>query len=97
MKLKGLTLKALSYGDRIRSVRDWLFVLMGALVLFIGSIAWNAWFYVVVTGEKEFEAGTTTASTPSLEALPHAREVLNARAAEEARYRTFYEFVDPSP
>ena len=98
MNLKQLALKVpkISYGDRIRPVRDWLAILAASAVLLIASIAWNAWFYYGVSLGEVGEAAAPTTSAPSLDALPEARAVLETRAVEAERYRSFYEFVDPS-
>lgn len=85
----------ISYGERIRPVRDWFAILACGAVLFIASVAWNAWLFYDATRERA-ESTATTAEAPALDALPKAREVLTERAGEEARYRGVYEFVDPS-
>lgn len=86
----------IGYGDRIRPVRDWFALLAACFLLLIASIAWNAWsFYRVTTGDG-FTIEAPAPSTPALDALPEAREVLETRAAEEERYRSFYQFVDPA-
>lgn len=87
---------SLTYGDRIHPVRDWLALLSVLLVVLIASVAWNAWFFVNVTDENAFSTPGQTAPTPMLSVLPAAREVLETRAGEADRYRSFYEFVDPS-
>jgi len=97
MKFKlPFSIPSFKYGDRIHAVRDWLALLLVLLVLLIVSVAWNAWFFVNVTDESAFITPGQAAPTPVLNALPAAREVLETRAGEADRYRTFYEFVDPS-
>ncbi len=98
MNLQGLTkhIPKIGYGDRIRPVRDWFVLLAAALILLIASVAWNAWLFYRVTNGEGFTVEAPAASTPALNALPKAREVLEIRASEETRYRSFYEFVDPA-
>lgn len=99
MNLNSITAKlpSLRYGDRIHSVRDWLVLLGVLLLLLLVSVVWNTWFYSNVTDENAFSAGETSSSALVLTALPEARETLERRALEAERWRTFYEFVDPSP
>lgn len=84
------------YGRRIRPVRDWFAILSVAAVLFIASVAWNAWVFYDVTHEEAVDEQTNGTGAPGLKSLTEARAVLSARAEEAEKYKTFYEFVDPS-
>ncbi|MEK9160725.1 MAG: hypothetical protein AAB440_01665 [Patescibacteria group bacterium] len=87
---------SLKYGDRIHAVRDWLVLLSALLIFLIASTIWNTWFFVNVTDESVFVTPGQSAAAPILSVLPAAREVLENRAGEADRYRSFYQFVDPS-
>jgi len=88
--------RALGYGSRIRPMRDWLVLISLVGLVFVASIAWNAWFFLRVTSEESLSVAPSADTVPLLGSLPAAREILSERAAEEGRYRSFYEFVDPS-
>lgn len=92
--LEQKTIARISYGERVRPIRDWLLLLSAATLLFIASAAWNTWYYYqVLAGPVE-----ATASAPTLDtaAVTGARKALDMRAAEEAKYETTYQFADPS-
>jgi hypothetical protein len=88
-------LRNLSYGDRVRPVRDW-FVLLGATAMLIGlSIGWNVWLF------QNVERGGFTdpaEAAGAFDPLPieSVRAVFEERRAQEARYEDEYRFVDPS-
>ncbi len=98
MNLQGLIkhVPKIGYGNRIRPLRDWFVLLAVALILLIASVAWNAWLFFRVTSGEGAASEAPVTSTPVLDALPKAREVLEIRASEETRYRSLYEFVDPA-
>lgn len=91
----GPALKKLSYGDVIRPMRDWFVLLAVATALVGASIAWNVWML------RSVEAGGTLGGPAEAEPFDAApvqavRATFDARAQEEARYRSQYRFVDPS-
>ncbi|MEA2701796.1 MAG: hypothetical protein QOE22_505 [Candidatus Parcubacteria bacterium] len=88
-------LKGLHYGTALRPSRDWLVVLTLTFVLMLASVAWNLWTFAKVTGGEPIgtEAPQQTAGTASTDEVV---KLFEERAAEEARYRNDYRFVDPS-
>jgi hypothetical protein len=100
MKIPSFSLKSFSflkYGEQARPFRDWFILLGISFAVLCASALWNAWlFYKVLNGEslgQSNSASTTLIDSASLDA---AQKVFDARAAEEARYRSQYRFVDPS-
>lgn len=94
---KNLTKLALSpRSGKQRPLRDWFVLLLSTAILVLASGAWNAWvFYTAASGGTLGEpiALTPAPDTSSLDAV---RALFENRAAEEAKYRTEYRFVDPS-
>ncbi len=73
--------------------RDWALLLSLALVVIIASVAWNVWFFFeVLNAQPVVEAPATEEETDTVAPL---RTLFEERAAEEARYRNEYRFVDP--
>lgn len=84
-----------SYGDRPRPLRDWfILVSLGAILLGL-SVGWNAWQFVRVTEGQTIGEAVPQTIAPAAASLEGVRSVFQNRAAEEARYRTEYRFVDP--
>ena len=100
MKLPKLNLKSLaflSYGPQVRPARDWLVLISIALVLFLASAGWNAWlFYRVIGGETLEAAAPSSSSAFTTDSITKAEALFDERAAEAARYRSEYKFIDPS-
>lgn len=93
-KLTGF-LKSLSYGERIRPVRDWLVLLSCAILILAGCLIWNLWLFARVTGGEAIGSATST-TTPAAPALDAVQQLFQKRSVEEARYKGEYRFVDPS-
>lgn len=100
MNLNSLTsqvraLKLPQYGESIRPVRDWFVLLAIALTILVLSLGYHMWLFIrVLQGEQIGEAQTT--NPYDLSALEQVDAVFSERAAEEARYKNDYRFVDPS-
>ena len=96
-KLTNLTasLKGIRYGDALRPSRDWLMLLTIALLLLVGSIAWNLWTFSEVTKGDPIGNEAPPASTDT-GVIDSAARLFEERRAEEARYHSEYRFVDPS-
>jgi hypothetical protein len=76
-------------------VRDWLVLLVLALLWLVASVLWNGWFLLSVVAEgPSTPAPTTTAPVES--AYDKARTVYDARAVEAGHYQTDYRFNDPA-
>lgn len=84
----------ISYGKRIHASRDWLILLLIALILLIGSALWSTWLFLkgVEPATGVAPAATQAVSTHTLE---EAGALFEMRANEEAKYRNEYRFVDP--
>ena len=98
MKLPSLNLSLLSrfsYGKRIFASRDWLILIAAAALLLLGSATWNAWtFFKVLEGKPLGEPVLAPSLSP--ESVTGAKELIEERAKEEARYRSDYTLIDPS-
>ncbi len=74
--------------------RDWAILLVFALVVLFASVSWNAWFFLRAIEEPAPVAPSTEETGDT--GMDAARASAEARALEEARYRTEYRFIDPS-
>ena len=81
---------------RLNPSRDWLLVLSLALAAIIASLLWNAWFFFVALNQDSSVSPAPEAKKADTSSLEKARAAFDARAAEEAKYRGEYRFVDPS-
>ncbi len=89
-------LKRFSYGARLRPERDWLLLLLVAVLLVVLSVAWNFWlFRSIEQGASLGESGTGRAGLDERSVEP-VREVFQSREVEQGRFRNEYRFVDPS-
>lgn len=89
-------LRALTYGKTIRAHRDWFLLLLAALIVLLGSGAFNAWLFTkVVRGEFLGEVPEEI-SAPALDTLETVKEVLEERRAKALFYRSEASFVDPA-
>ncbi|HEX5774741.1 MAG TPA: hypothetical protein VFY28_02150 [Candidatus Paceibacterota bacterium] len=83
-------------GDRPHPYRDWYALLLIAGIFLLASLAWNVWFFIKITkGEMIGTNPSSEAKTPE-DLVASARLLFEERAAEEARYRSEYRFIDPS-
>lgn len=86
---------AVRYGDELRPQRDWFVLLALAALILLTSIAAATWTFMRVTEGKpvgvDANAGQSSGS-----AIEKAKALFEERRAEEARYRSEYQFVDPS-
>jgi len=91
----GAFVKRFSYGNQVHPSRDWFYLLAAALLLVAVSVGWNAWLLQEVERDGTKESDTLT---ESFDAAPieSVRAVFESRRVEEIRYRTEYQFVDPS-
>lgn len=81
---------------RPRPVRDWFMLIVLSSILFIGSLAWNTWFFIRATnGDVAADAGAIEPEVKK-NVVESVRALFIERAAEEARYKNEHRFVDPS-
>lgn len=90
-------LSALRYGSTLRPHRDWLILLVVALIALLASLAWNVWFFFELV-DRDLSGAESAEAPATLDrsALEAAREAMTEQSAEEARYKGEYQFVDPS-
>lgn len=88
-------LKRINYGPRLRPSRDWLVILAIAFTLLLCSVVWNLWTFARVTGGETIGTQSPPPATADLP-VDSVNRIFERRAAEEARYRSEYRFVDPS-
>lgn len=85
----------LSYGNRIRPVRDWFFLIGVGLALIVISVGWNLWLLERVETDG-IEGSVVPSAAFDAGSIESVRTLFEARAKEEERYRSTYRFVDPS-
>ena len=84
---------------RFDPTRDWFVLRAFFVAVLTWIIAWNGWAFEIVSsggiiGSERKEVTAPTFDSKSLEAV---RAVLDARSAEESKYKTGeYRFIDPS-
>lgn len=88
-------LKGIHYGTALRPSRDWLTLLTLMVALLLASVAWNLWAFSKVT-EGETIGTETPQQADTTATFDAVNKVFEMRAAEDARYRNEYRFVDPS-
>lgn len=76
--------------------RDWLVLVAIALAAFIGSIAWNTWFFFIALDQNVPADAVPVAEAPATNSLEKAQALFEAKAKELERYRNEYRFIDPS-
>ncbi len=74
--------------------RDWTLLLSSALLILLASVAWSAWFFFSVLQEPAVAPPPPQTGDDS--GIEDVRASFEERAAEEARYRAEYRFIDPS-
>ncbi len=79
-----------------RPARDWFLIVAGAALLLVLSIAWNAFLFIRLTHGEALDADTTATEPDSGASVNEIRNVFEHRGTEETRYRSQYQFVDPS-
>ncbi|MEK9184256.1 MAG: hypothetical protein AAB892_00830 [Patescibacteria group bacterium] len=93
---KSLALPHFARSSRRRPIRDWFSLLTIAFVILLASVAWNVWTFTRVTSGQLVGGTPIETQAPDISALEAVQEIFASRAAEEARYRAEYRFVDPS-
>lgn len=88
-------LHAIEYGEVLRPARDWFMLLSIAAILVLMSAAWNVWVFLQA-GRGEPVGAQMEAPSGSGNAIEQAQALFEARRVEDARYRSEYQFVDPS-
>ncbi len=86
---------AVRYGEDLRPVRDWLVLLALAGTIFVGSVLVNVWTFVRVIEGKPVGLDAAESSKDA-DAIQAAKKLFEERRAEEGRYKSEYQFVDPS-
>ncbi|HRH24318.1 MAG TPA: hypothetical protein PK109_01885 [Candidatus Paceibacterota bacterium] len=76
--------------------RDWLLLLALVIIALIASVVWNAWFFFIALEEESTSQSAPVEATPDTNSVEKAQALFELRAAEEARYRNEYRFIDPS-
>lgn len=93
-----------SFLKRLRSsayrdpARDWLILLICAMIALAGIVVWNAWvFDTVASGGTIGTSATGTLPVFNSSSLETVHTIFTTRAAEEAKYMTgTYHVEDPS-
>ena len=93
-QLSGLS--HITYGKRVHPSRDWLIVLVVALLLLVASGLWGTILFI--RGAEAEALGESIGNAPSVSGkiLEQTSALFEERALEEGRYRNEYRFVDPS-
>ncbi|MBP6860316.1 MAG: hypothetical protein KBC38_02020 [Candidatus Pacebacteria bacterium] len=86
---------AVRYGDELRPQRDWSVLLILAGLILIASITVSAWTFIRVTQGQPVGVDGSAAGNAASD-IENAKALFEERRAEEARYRSEYQFVDPS-
>jgi len=91
-------LKRLRHVARPNPMRDWFALLALASVALVGIVVWNVWaFKTVADGGSIGAPAAKTSSATDQSMLNAVHELLQNRAAEEAKYATgVYRYTDPS-
>jgi hypothetical protein len=89
-------LSTFTYGERLNPVRDWLALVAVAFVLFLASIGVNVWIYERVSHGESVGASGSVSSTSDTAPIDAAEALFKKRAAEAEKYKSAYQFVDPS-
>jgi hypothetical protein len=89
--------KGMAYGERIKPVRDWLLLLLAAIVLLVASIGWNVLLFNQFQDVKSATSSTTPQALDKIgNSITQVQSIFQQRAAEEENYQKTYHFVDPS-
>jgi hypothetical protein len=78
--------------------RDWIILLLSALLVLSGIVAWNVWvFQTVASGGVIGRPAVTPTSVFSQSSLDTIHTVFTDRAVEQAKYVSgAYSYTDPS-
>lgn len=78
--------------------RDWIMLLIAAIIMLVIIVVWNAYVFDTVAGGGVIGSPATTVSPVfSQSSLDAIRTVFENRAAEEAKYISdVYHYADPS-
>lgn len=89
--------KMMVYGERIRPVRDWLTLLLAAIVLLVMGIGWNVFLFNEFQNVKSATSSTTPQTLNMVgDSITQIQSIFQQRATEEGNYQKTYHFVDPS-
>lgn len=89
-------LHAVQYGETLRPARDWFVLLTISFFLILASAAWNAWVFLEVRDRDRALVDTNQSGGNTEDTVRSIETLFMEREAEAARYRSEYEFVDPS-
>ena len=81
---------------RPRPMRDWYLLILTCAIALGLSLVWNTYYFFRVTVGEANQSGMTDEKSPQEILIEDVRGVLGERRAEEARYRSEYQFIDPS-
>jgi hypothetical protein len=90
------TLSFFRYGTRLRPMRDWLVIIILAIVLFVLSIAWNTILFLRLTRGEFSSTPASAPDTTLTDSIEKTTTIFKNRAMESERYKNEYHFVDPS-
>ncbi len=76
--------------------RDWFFIVMAAPGLLFLSGAWHVFLFTRLTRGEALDASVPKDASASDVSVHEIRNVFERRATEETKYRSEYQFVDPS-
>jgi hypothetical protein len=89
-------LKRFTYGKRVRPARDWLVLIMIALITLGGFVVAGAWVYLEGARARDGQVFPFLVPNLSDDALERSEALFERRALEAERYRSEYQFVDPA-
>ena len=81
---------------QIRPNRDWFFILIVLLTLLAISVGWNTIMFLRLTRGETLSGEEGAPSPVSTASITEINAAFKTRELEGARYKTEYQFVDPS-
>lgn len=81
---------------RLAPARDWMLILFVSALVLCASVVWNTWFFFTMVNQDAVQAPVQTEGLVDTSVLERARELIQERSEEALKYKTEYQFVDPS-
>ena len=89
--------KRIKTASRIDPERDWLVLVIGAVLALSCIVVWNVWAFDSVANGGTLGAQATTTPIFSQASLDRIHAIFSSRAEEERKYVSgAYHFADPS-